>query len=797
MNCAACGAAIGEGLLECPGCGKAITLSRLTPRSLKRPPLPGGGALGGRYEIRAILGEGPLATVYRALDREIDVEVAVKVLRKSLFTRDEDREAFVTGCAEARRLSHPNLVRVFHADAKGVYPFFSMQLVEGTTLRKLIEGRRQKSAPIPLEEVEPVLSQVAAALGQVYAAMPGHGLLKPENVLILPDLVKITDFHLASSLPLPALLVAEARGGAPVYLAPEFRAGAPLTPAADVYSLGVILVELLTGAPPTGSHFRLASVRPDLPPRLDRLIGTCLSDDPRARLGSPSEVARELLKVLAERAVTGSGVRPAPASVTTTQPTFPGSPTPTDPGFAARPAATSPPAATPVGTLSTLPGVAPRQPPPLPASPAQPDLRPRASPPPLPSEPAAAAPSAAPVVPPPAETRSPTETPARAVPAVPAPARRPVPVLVWIALILAVVGGGTWGVIRYLEKLRAEDRAALLRQTEEERGRLREERLRLEKLRADLESKEREAEKAAAEARQRAEMAARAAGADPERKAEAKRLAEEAQKKEALRKALRRKRREVERRQRQEAEREREMERRLAAGPAPAVAAPAPKPPEPEPKEPVLLAETPRIERAADVPVTPDPGPSAPSGVRGVSEARAVLEAPTPAPAPAAEPPQPATPAPSPSRAEADSSAGQPPPGWPPPTAAPASAPAAVPAPAPEPAPSDPRAADTAATEAPKTIFLRDGMARPERISGRDPSYVPQAKSAGISGTVVLLFTITPEGAVRSVRILKDLPILGEACVAAVRQWKFRPPVVNGKPVSMVVKQAFVFRDEE
>ena len=137
MNCPACGGVVGPGFSRCPSCGKEIgatppgfnTLS--TQRTSKAPTgaFPGAGALGARFEVRAILGGGPLGTVYRAFDREIEVDVAVKVLRKNLFPRTEDRERFLAGCSDARRLSHANLVRIFHADAKGTYPFFAMQLV--------------------------------------------------------------------------------------------------------------------------------------------------------------------------------------------------------------------------------------------------------------------------------------------------------------------------------------------------------------------------------------------------------------------------------------------------------------------------------------------------------------------------------------------------------------------------------------------------------------------------------------------------------------------------------------------
>jgi protein TonB len=94
----------------------------------------------------------------------------------------------------------------------------------------------------------------------------------------------------------------------------------------------------------------------------------------------------------------------------------------------------------------------------------------------------------------------------------------------------------------------------------------------------------------------------------------------------------------------------------------------------------------------------------------------------------------------------------------------------------------------------PKTIFLRADMPKPERVSGEDPTYPDAAKQAGIEGTVVLLFTITPEGTVTNIRVIKDLPILGELCKKVVRSWKFKPFIYQGAPTSVIMRQPFTFK---
>jgi TonB family protein len=96
-----------------------------------------------------------------------------------------------------------------------------------------------------------------------------------------------------------------------------------------------------------------------------------------------------------------------------------------------------------------------------------------------------------------------------------------------------------------------------------------------------------------------------------------------------------------------------------------------------------------------------------------------------------------------------------------------------------------------------KPIFLRADMPKPERLEGSDPAYTEAAKAAGIEGLVVLLFTITPKGDVTNVRVIKNLPVLGDVCAATVRRWKFKPVIYQDQPVSVIVKQPFLFKLEK
>lgn len=578
---------------RCPHCGNDLAI--LGPTRI----------LGRRFEIRGSLGEGPLGLVWRAFDREIEVDVAVKVLREGLVSTPDARSAFVAATAEARGLSHPNLVRVFHAGVDGEDVFFAMQLVEGLSLRKLLELRKEKKEPLSLGEVEPIVAQIATALEALHGVSP-HGNLKPENILLLPDLLKIADFFLAAALPREPFVKAQAAAGTSAYLAPEVRGGGDLVPASDVFSLGVLAAEMLTGVVATDPSYRATAHRPDLPGEVDAIIGRCLDPDPAQR-PDPASVAREILALAGEGATSISAAR---ARGAVTRAGRPRTGTTPRPGPAPGP-----------DRASSTPRPAPFEPE-LPPYATDASSRPRPAPPPLPagaSLPDAGAPAPpreGPTVagPPPGgeEAEATTILPPGRPPAIVQAVRprRPVPLPVWIALILAVIGGGTYGAIRYIDQLHLDEEAALLREQEEVKRRLAEERARQQALRDELSARERKAQETAALARSKAEEAARAAKADPRKKEEAERLAAEAERKERERLRLARRRKEAERRAR---EARADEAKEVAAAPAPEVKPAEPAPPEKSEK----LKET-LVASAAAPAVATEPKKRCPPGMARV-----------------------------------------------------------------------------------------------------------------------------------------------------------------------------------
>lgn len=514
--------------------------------------------LADRFEIRASLGEGALGHVYRAYDQEAEVEVALKTLRADLLPTGEARARALAFASQVARLNHPNLVRIFHVAEHADGLFFVMQLIEGLTLRETIARRHGSGAePVTVAEVEAVVSQVAAGLTAGYRLGP-HGDLRPENVVMLPSIVKIADFGFASVVARAAFLAAATVRGAGPYLAPEVARGEAPSAAADVYALAVMTAEFLTGTV-VGPGFLLRERRPDLPETLAALLGNCLAPDPAARIDDPDQLARGIRAHVSEvtnafsvatrarsMSVRQSTVAPAPSPVN-----LPGAAPPSPPnGQSSR--TLSPTPRTPTGAFAAI--AAP--PPPVPASNTPPPAPQSELTPVLAQDERSAVTHNAAVLPPgTAVTSLRTAVAAEDASAVIAARevaarnKRPVPLFVWIVVILLLIGGATYGAISFIDNQQAEAERALVEQQARERLLLEAERGRHEAARKAQQEAENNAKRAAEEARRKAEEAAKAAKEDPLKKAEAERLAKEAQDKEDEQKKLEKKRKEDERKE--------------------------------------------------------------------------------------------------------------------------------------------------------------------------------------------------------------------------------------------------------
>jgi serine/threonine protein kinase len=264
----------------------------------------------GRYEVVRPLGHGAMSTVDLAHDAELDRPVAVKRLAENLARDEELRRRFIREARLAARLSHPNVVRVFDVGEDGGRPFIAMEYVEGETLADLVAQR----GPLPVAEAATLGVQICAGLAAAHAAGLVHRDVKPQNLLLGTDgVLKLGDFGIAVGHEGTRLTLAGTVLGTAGYLAPEQARGEEVTAAADIYAVGAVLYELLTGKPArtAGSLAELGSEDgfhpPDLaarvptaPPELVAAVTACLSVRPEDRPPSAAALARQLVPAASE-----------------------------------------------------------------------------------------------------------------------------------------------------------------------------------------------------------------------------------------------------------------------------------------------------------------------------------------------------------------------------------------------------------------------------------------------------------------------------------------------------------------
>ncbi len=280
-----------------------------------------GRVLAARYALREVIGTGGMATVWRASDEVLGRDVAVKVLTPQYAADPGFLARFEREARHAARLSHPRLVTVFDCGVDGETPFIVMELVAGRTLRQVLD----EAGMLPTGEAVMIAAAVCEALEVAHAAGLVHRDITPANIVLAGGgEVKVLDFGIARAADPGDGTRTLAVLGTAAYLSPEQASGRPAGPAADLYSLGCVLFEMLTGAPPFAADSavglayrqvhddpgRPSTRRPGLPGRLDQITARLLAKDPAGR---PSSAAAARAGLLAAVALDATAVLPAPA----------------------------------------------------------------------------------------------------------------------------------------------------------------------------------------------------------------------------------------------------------------------------------------------------------------------------------------------------------------------------------------------------------------------------------------------------------------------------------------------------
>jgi tetratricopeptide (TPR) repeat protein/predicted Ser/Thr protein kinase len=311
LLCASCGRANSEFDSRCLACGAELPISASATVLDSPPPraAPAEEPFAGRqishYRLLRPLGRGGMGVVYLAEDVELGREVAIKFLHHWRAVRPADEVRFRREAQAAAALDHPNIGTVYEVGEHEGERFLAMAFYKGTTLAQLLAG--QPDRRLSVATAAAIAGQLASALAAAHAAGIVHRDLKPENIMVLPDgRVKLLDFGLARRLDAQALTEEGTAMGTAAYMAPEQLQGERTGTAADLWALGVVLHEMLTGRKPFGGERAgmvhsilheepppLREARPDAPSVLEGIVSHCLAKKPGDR-GTAAGVLSDL-----------------------------------------------------------------------------------------------------------------------------------------------------------------------------------------------------------------------------------------------------------------------------------------------------------------------------------------------------------------------------------------------------------------------------------------------------------------------------------------------------------------------
>jgi eukaryotic-like serine/threonine-protein kinase len=279
----------------------ATELGEGTPATALQP----GAVLAERYQIVKLLGEGGMGAVYRAHDRELDRVVALKVIRPELARNAQVLQRFKQELILARQITHRNIIRIFDLGQAEGTRFITMEFIEGEDLSQILAHRGKLPAP----EAAGIIAQVARGLEAAHSEGVVHRDLKPQNIMIdAQGKASVMDFGIARSMDASNMTRTGALMGTPTYMSPEQAQGQKVDARSDLYMLGIIFYELLTGNPPFEAKHPMATlvrrlkekpkppieVEPSIPKALNEMVLKMLGTKPEERYQSATELLADL-----------------------------------------------------------------------------------------------------------------------------------------------------------------------------------------------------------------------------------------------------------------------------------------------------------------------------------------------------------------------------------------------------------------------------------------------------------------------------------------------------------------------
>jgi serine/threonine-protein kinase len=264
--------------------------------------------LNNRYKLIERIGAGGMSLVYKAQDLSLGRIVAIKMLHDSLTGDEAFLRRFRHEAHAVANLTHPNIVTVHDIGQDGNKHYIVLEFVDGLTLKDLIREQNDNGRPLPVDRALNLIIQTCAGIGYAHRAGLVHCDVKPHNILVTrDDRVKVADFGIARAIS-QASIHESRTWGTPQYFSPEQAAGESATPASDVYSIGVVMFELLSGRLPfeaethTGvaiKHIRqeaplITDFNPLVPPQLARVISKIMSKEPAGRYRTAGQLGRIL-----------------------------------------------------------------------------------------------------------------------------------------------------------------------------------------------------------------------------------------------------------------------------------------------------------------------------------------------------------------------------------------------------------------------------------------------------------------------------------------------------------------------